>query len=229
MNRSSRILSVGVALATLGLLAGMPKEAHAQAFLVGFELFAPDSTGNNQGSGYTYTTNSNINFARQTLSLNGGPTQTTAISFLLGAGNNSFTFTPPNSFPTSIAGINLFFNSTGTSFNPTAGAAVAGNLTAVANTNNSGSFFFPIAGTSVRNYDTGLTDAPYSGATFFNVGGQRITLTQYSVNNTPAGTFTLNVAPTAGVTAPEPGSVALLFTGVLPLAGLVARRRSTRT
>lgn len=225
---SPRILAPALA-ATAGLFALAPGAAQAQVYLVGFETFQPDATGNNNGNGYGITSNSRINFARNAISLNGGTAQQTAISFALTQGNNSFTFASQSSATaTSIAGISFFFNATGTSYNPNSTTGVAGNLVAVANTDNSGTFFFPAASTPVRSYDNSANyDAAYSGATSYVVGGQRITLTQYSVDTTPSGSFTLNVAPVSAA-APEPGSVALMGTCLLPLAGLAARRRVRR-
>ena len=55
-----------------------------------------------------------------------------------------------------------------------------------------------------------------TGNTSFTVGGDTVTVSAFSVNTTPQGSFTLTVS------TPEPASIGLL--GVAA-AGLLARRR----
>lgn len=124
--------------ASLGLLLMLPNLAWAQVFLVGAGYYSSEANGTNSalfGGGYLYSTNPNTGSFSLPLNL-GGNIQGTGISFALAPGNNNFTFSVTSPLnPGSFGGLMLFFNSTGTSFNPPPGV-YAGNLVAVTPTNN---------------------------------------------------------------------------------------------
>jgi hypothetical protein len=114
-------------------------------YLVGFLLYksAPDGTAINDP--YFFTTNENIGAAREVLTPGFGPPQITSISFPLAAGNNVFSFEPLGfADPLDYAGIELFFNNTGTSYNPIS-PGVTPHLAAYIPTGSS-PFAFPSAG-----------------------------------------------------------------------------------
>lgn len=203
---------------------------HAQVFLVGAGYYASQANGTNGSiaSGqYRYSTNSSSSDFRLTLNL-GGNTQNNTISYPLSVGDNNFTFsvTQPLS-PGNFAGLILFFNSTGTSFNPPSSPAIAGHLVAVAPSTNSGAFFFPAAGILTRSY-TGNFTAAYSGDTDYTVGGFDVTISAFASTNTPSGSFTINVASAA---VPEPATwalTALSVSGATALGWKYKKRRYGR-
>jgi len=154
------------------------------------------------------------------LDVNGTPSL--AISLALANGPNVFTFSGGTGFPIDIIGLNLFFNDTGTSYNPAyqAGVGIPGDLSAYVAAGSS-TFSIPVAGTDVQSYNTSFTNVnstTYSGATSFTVGNSVITLTDFSAANTPSGSFTLTVTPT-----PEPRMFVALGLG-LALLALTLRR-----
>jgi hypothetical protein len=219
--KPSAVVAAIPLLAVVGFSIGLPTAVRAQSFLVGAVLYSSSSNGTNQ-SAYAFSTNSATPHFRLSLTL-GASTQNNAISFALADGANNFTFVgSPGADPGSFGGLEFFFNSTGTSFNPDGATGVAGDLTAVANTNVANSFFIPLGGTAVRSYDNGPINSVYSGANAFTVGGKTITISALNMGHTPSGTFTLNVGNAA---APEPSALALL---ALPLAGTVIQRRNRR-
>jgi len=107
--------------------------------------------------------------------------------------------------PGSFGGLMLFFNSTGTSFNPPPGE-YAGNLVAVTPTTNTGAFIIPAAGILTRSYSFTGT-APYSGDTVYSVGDFDVSITAFSSDTLPSGSFTLTVASAA---VPEPATWAMI-------------------
>lgn len=205
-----------VAAASL-LLAGGAQAGDVS--LVGFDLYSSGSDGTNAGGGYRYTSNSNDGGAYyQQLTPTVGSPQTQAISFGLHTGSNTFDFNVGccgSVNPGSFAGVELFFNGTGASYNPTTNG-IAGDLSAFVSTSG-GAFTIPTGGTGVQDFGPGGGLAAYSGATSFAVGSDVITLTALNITTTPSGSFTLFVTP-------EPGSFLLMGLGALAI-GLVVRRR----
>jgi hypothetical protein len=149
----------------------------------------------------------------------------TAISFALANGPNVFTFTPGVTiYPIDIVGLNLFFNATGTSYNPayTSGVGIPGDLSAYVVTGSS-AFAIPAAGTEVQSYnssDVNVNSASYSGATSVEIGGSLITLTAFSATDGPAGSFTLTLTP-------EPAMIGVLGIGLALLAAALYRKHRT--
>jgi PEP-CTERM motif len=217
MRFAHKVLLAGL-LATLGLLSPFyASTARADTpYLVGFLLYrtAPDGTAINDP--YFFTSNINISAFREILTASSGPSQTASISFPLATGDNVFTFTPDNQGdPGDYAGIELFFNNTGTSYDPSS-PGVAPDLAAYLRTESS-ALAFPIAGTQIIDYGNSYGSlVSYGGATSFSIGGHTITLTALSIDHTPQGSMTLTVA------VPEPGALSLLGLGGV---ALLRRRR----
>jgi len=194
-------------------------------YLVGVQVYDSGANGQNVFPAYQYSTNSSTSHA--TSDVNGvGET----ISFALSNGPNVFTFKPPinGNHPIDIVGLNLFFDTTGTSYNPaySSGVGIPGDLSAYVVTGSS-AFAIPVAGTDVQSYDTTggqVNSTSYSGATSVEIGGSRITLTEFSANatNGPAGSFTLTLTPT-----PEPAMIGALGTGLALLAAALYRKHRT--
>ena len=206
------------------LLTSTSALMHADIYLVGAQVYASGASGENAGAyagatAYQFSTNSSaLNFG---LNVNGVPS---AISFKLSNGANVFTFTPGASgFAINTIGLNLFFDNTGTSYNPAyvANDGIPGDLSAYV-TAGSSSFLIPAAGTDVQSYNTSNTDVnstSYSGATSFLIGDSRVTLTEFTAASDPSGSFTLTLTP-------EPQMIGVLGIG-LALLGLALRRRHT--
>jgi hypothetical protein len=214
----------------LGIVLACCSISHAEIYLVGFDLYSSEATGASSDDpvpgGYRWSSNSSESggIARQQLTevSPAGGSQTLGISFPLVNGSNTFTFAenpnyPPGGTPNpgSFAGVNLFFNDTGVSYNPSQ-TGIAGNLAAFVPTNvSSPTVSYPGAGVLVDDYGPGVNVTAYSGAQSYVVDGQAITVTALSVTTTPTGSITINV--------PEPGSVSILSLGV---AALLRRRRA---
>lgn len=210
--------------------------AQALPYLVGAGLYDANSDGSARLLGFRYTTNSNDTSAALPLDLTGDTPDAGAvgktISFELGLGTNVVTFERSRSagYTPSYYGLQLFFNGSGTSFNPSQiSPAIIGDLVASVQANSS-SFLIPGAGTLVPNYGNNgtssstVTTAPYNGATSFSVGLYDIAVTGFDIAhdrggaNTMSGSFTLEVTqrtPTPSV--PEPYVPALLGVGFAAL------------
>jgi hypothetical protein len=207
-------------LPTVILFASSGAIARAD-YLVGVQVYDSGANGQNVNPFYQYSTNSSTSHA--TPDVNGvGET----ISFALSNGPNVFTFKPIENHPIDIVGLNLFFNTTGTSYNPayTAGGGIPGDLSAYVVTGSS-PFAIPAAGTDVQAYNTtaaSVLSTSYSGATSVEVGGSRITLTEFSATTGPDGSFTLTLTPT-----PEPAMIGALGTGLALLAAALYRKHRT--
>ncbi len=203
-----------------GLAAGVlafASTALAGPNLVGFVLYRADASGNAINTPpYFYSTNPMINAARQTLSPESGPSQTTSISFPLGDGANTFAFStdfPVN--PGEHAGVQLYFSADPTPFNPTV-AGVAADLAAYVP---AGSSLLSSVAADRLLIDYGNSYGPsvaYSGATSFQVGDRIITISGLSIDSTPAGSMTLHVTQ-----VPAPAALALFAA-----AGFGATRRN---
>lgn len=204
--KSWQLAIVGAGLLFLG------KQAFADTYLVGALVYASDSSGANVGaySGTDYQFSTNSSTSHLNLLVDGDDS---AISFLLTNGLNTFSFSPESSgYSIDIVGLELFFNSTGTSYNPpyVAGAGVPGDLAAFVDAGSS-AFLIPSAGTDVQSYNTNGTStnaALYGGATTFYVGGDEISIAAFDATSDPSGSFTLDVTP-----VPEPASGWLLGLG----------------
>jgi hypothetical protein len=206
-----------------GLISAAP--AHAQ-FLVGAEILAANSTGATVNQAYSEDTNSSNGDG--TLFINGNGK---GLSLPLTTGSNAFTFSQAlNNAQLSAQGatngtLGLFFSSTNTSYNPSTTSRTP-DLVISATANGGTSFFAPAAGVLVDNFVYNQTLLPANGLTSITVGSSVISISAYSVTNTPTGTFTVNVStlPTA---TPEPGSIALL-SGLGLSGGVFALRRRRR-
>jgi hypothetical protein len=194
-------------------------------FLVGFEVYAANPGGESAGGGFKYTSNINdTTFTPEALTLSGGSTQTSAISFALTTGVNTFTFVPPSDVPlTNLfgAGIELFLSTSSTSFNPTTNG-IAGNLVVYQQTNVNGA---PLGATGieVEDYGPGIGNALYTGPSSASllIGGETVTVTNLFTDINAAGSITLAVS-----SVPEPNALVLLGLGT---AGLLFHgRRHTR-
>lgn len=184
-------------------------------YLVGFVLYrcTPDGTAINDP--YFYTSNGNISAYRQSLTDGTGSTQNVAISFPLSLGANTFTFSPSGlADPGSFAGVQLYFNATGTPFQPI-GPGVAPDLAAFVPTGSSPWASVPAATQVIGYGDSYGTLVPYGGATSFTVGDRVITMSSLDIDHLPSGSMTLSVA-----IVPAPAALPLLA-----LAALAARRR----
>jgi hypothetical protein len=219
-----RITPVFTAICVLALSGALPA-ASDPVYLVGANVYSSASDGTTVGGHYCYSTNSSAFTQRLILGLN-GVQQQNAVSFLLSPGDNQFTFDVNQSFdPGAFAGLSLLFNTSGVSYNPSGYSGVAGDLVVVGSTNNSSAFLFPSVGTSVRSYDDALNGpytASYSGASTFLVGNEVATVTGFSVNAVPQGTFTITISSAV----PEASGFlsTLLGFGLISVA-LLKRRR----
>lgn len=207
--------SIAALAAVTGAFA-LSTAAHAQApYLVGFVLYRCASDGTAINDPYFYTSNGGLVAYRQTLTADTGSTQNAAISFPLSLGANTFTFSPSGSAdPGSFAGVQLYFNATGTPFQPI-GPGIAPDLAAFVPTGSSPWAYVPAATQVISYGDSYGPLVSYSGATSFTVGDRVITLSALEINQVPAGSMTLSVA-----IVPAPAALPLLA-----LAGIVARRR----
>ncbi|MGR8935579.1 MAG: hypothetical protein ACU837_14485 [Gammaproteobacteria bacterium] len=217
-----------VMLLGLLILSTNPSVAAAQPYLVGAQVYASGADGSNQGaySGTPYQFSTNTSTSHNPLLINGNPP---GITIPLAIGENNFTFdVGTSSYPINTIGLNLFFNTTGISFNPPyqPNNGIPGNLAAYTGAD-AGSFAIPSTGTNVQSFNsssTSVNTTSYSGATSLILDGRRLSITQFSSTNKPSGSFTIVVA----ASVPQPGLFALIS---LPIAAasvsLLARRRRT--
>jgi hypothetical protein len=208
MNRALAVSLLAAGLTASAARADVP-------YLVGFVLYRSTSVGASVDSNYFYTSNTNLAALRQTLTPASGSAQTSSISFELSPGANTFRFTPTAAVdPGEYAGVQLYFNTTGSIFEPNA-PGFAPNLAAFVLTDSS-SYSAPSNGTNVIDYGNSFGAlVPYSGATSFTIGGYEISVSSLTINHSPSGSVTLSV-----VAVPAPATI-----GLLGLAGLGAARR----
>jgi hypothetical protein len=216
------------AVSLVALTLSSPASFAATISLVGDMVYSASGVnGSNAGGGYRYSSNTSITDDYVQLLTPTSPTGTAqgqGISFGLSYGLNTFSFTPDLGLqgttpvdPGSFAAIELFFNTSGTSYNPSTGPN-PGDLVVYASTDTHGSYSVPAAGTEVQGYQPILSDAPYSGADQVKIGNYFVTVTAFSIDHGPDGTFTLDV------TAPEPSSIVALG-GIGAIGLLVGARR----
>ena len=219
MNTPARL--VLTLIAATGIQAVTAISARADVYLVGAQLYSAGSQGQTSST-YQYSTNSNTIHAP--FLLNGG--SGLAVSFLLSPGNNIFTFSPPvgrSADPGAFFGLNLFFNTTGTSFNPPGGTIRGGDLTVSGGTGSS-LFFTPNPGTLILSYGasgSGFVAAPANGLASYLIDGKTVSVQAVSVDHAPSGFFTINVAPVPDNT----NSLALI---AVAIAALFAFRTGPR-
>ena len=189
-----RTSQLGAVLALLVL--SVTTTAHAQtAYLVGANLFPTNSSGVFPGGDQNLTTNSTT--GSTSLDING---QGKGIAFPLSEGINQFTFKADTLDPFApFYGLNLFFNTTGVSYNPPhTGTGIPGNLSVFNATNSSAAFATIPAGATVQSYETdgGATStAKANGQSYAIVGNLKIFVSAYNVNytNKEAGSFSIFV------------------------------------
>lgn len=207
------------------LLVALPLSAGsglATPYLVGAQLYASAWDGSNAGaySGAPYQFSTNSSTSSVKLLVNG---ISTAIAFPLVEGDNEFTFdVPTDAFPINTIGLNLFFNLTGVSFNPSnqPGVGIPGDLAAFTN-KGSATFSIPTAGTNVQSFNTSGFDVnatSYSGASSLILGGRAISIYDFTSTNTPSGSFTVRVAA-----VPVSGTFLLVCSGLVGAAYLHRR------
>jgi hypothetical protein len=97
-------------------------------------------------------------------------------------------------------GLNLFFNDTGVSYNPTGGSIVPGDLTVYAPGGSTGMFGVPAAGTTILSYGTdGFTyvEALANGASSMVVGDLLVSVSAFDPSNMSTFTITVSAIPEA--------------------------------
>jgi hypothetical protein len=228
------------------VFGGAPTAQAAPLYLVGAQVFT--YSGGTPYQGYQFSTNSGTSaHATLPLDMQGdllGIVSTT-ISFELHAGDNIFEWSGNANAPMDSYGLNLFFNATGGSFNPTneAGSAtgLAGDLTATVAAG-SGAFSVPSLGTDIAGYNWNnhaylahgvpfnlaypIADA--NGLTSFLIGDSTVSIAGFNAVSTnsagpnPRGSFTLHVASVSAL--PEPPTM-LLFGAPLAALWMLRRRR----
>lgn len=126
-------------------------------------------------------------------------------------------------------GINFFFNNNITTPGISARGPQSGGFVANGNATNTPSFA-PVAGANTLSFFNNGRQITLTNFAFQTTGGPDQVSSFNNVSNGLSdtnGTFTLTVS--GGAAAPEPGSFTLLGTGLVPLAGLIARRRAAKT
>jgi hypothetical protein len=208
-------------LAILVIMAGT-RAAVADIYLVGAQEYQADSSGAGVNGVLQFSTNSNTAPFPVTIS-NGGPGQSSAISFQLVDGLNIFTASSFVGTNFATMGLNLFFNITGTSHNPTSNAQLSpDSLTVYGLSGNAGSMATPVLGTSILSYaSSSMTlTTPANGLSSLSLDGKLISISSYSFGSSGPATFQINVSA-----VPEAGSLALVSVAVVAAAGWRLRRK----
>lgn len=226
-----------IGTAAVALLA--TATAHAQIRLTGSTLYNSLSDGTASGGAWN-TTPGDSAFNMYLFSglptapvfFNSGDSTALVPNITLALGDNVIGFATATS-PSQFFGMNLYFD----------GANTTNRITPVAQDSASGGGFSKVSA-GISTY--GLANAfgiPSANSLTYTSGALTATLTNFTITNTNTsgrdlvqpfnnvgdgqndnvGSFTLRV--TAAASAPEPGSVALLALGGLPVAGMITRRR----
>ncbi len=221
-----------LALIATGLVFVLPRAGFAQINLTGAIEFSTDASGNAAGAEFWNTLGGDFSYNLY-VSMNGTPINSgngasASINVALAPGTYNFQIfgNPGTNQPRH--GLNLFFNGNNTNpgisvFAPTA--------------TDTGSPAFS-ANSAPNTLALNVTSTPGSGSTSFTTNGMTATISNYrweasTVRNQDVvtafdrisgggvdnqGSFTLTVVP-------EPGTVALLGTGLLPLGSALLKRR----
>ena len=222
--RRTLLKSIQFSLATTAVMS-LASQAHADEYLVGAMLFASNALGASTSHDYQYDTNTSGHITPLDITSQ-GTTYGQSIAIGLVPGSNTLTFredtvTPISAYGGTTGDLGLFFSSTNTPYNPASGARQP-DLLVSRTTDSTGVFFFPTAGTIINSYCFPTADV-YGGATSFTVNGTPIYVTSYSVNNSGAGSITLQIGD-AFTATPEPGAMAL-FVGLASVSAFAAKRR----
>ena len=201
-----RLISCIIA-AIFVFVACAESELRAQVTLTGAQLYSAGGNNNGtvSGGGYRYTTNS-ADGGGFALAIDGDDTKATSVVLEMGDNVFSFSGTVAPADPGSYVGLQLFFTDTDLlpddSFNPETNSGVAGDLTVFTPINSPGDTLSTVAaGIQVQTYDVGAIGPAFaSGLQSFTVGSNTVSVTAFSVTNTPfnpSGSFTLTVTPAA--------------------------------
>jgi hypothetical protein len=195
-------------LAALAPTFAVTKSTQADLYLVGAQEYWASADGTVTGGAWQFSTNSSTGHASMPISDGTTPDiDGLAISFLLADGDNVFTYSYGG---TGFPGLNLFFNSTVISFNPSAGPDIAGDLTIYAPVG-SPTFGVPAAGTTILSYgahDLTAHTASANGASSLLLDNRVISVTAFHPNVSPGvSTFTLNIAAVPEVSAVLMGGI----------------------
>ena len=213
--------------ATAALVVLSAGTAHAQnVYLVGADFYSANADGTDaQPAAYLEDTNSASSGTSPFELVLNGVTTDKGIAIQLASGANNFTINPTpgnNVDPGNFVGVGLYFSTTPTSYNPSTNARKPDLSLATQVGAAIGANFTPMAGTAVASYIFGGT-SPANGLTSTTVSAKTVSVSNFLATHNATGSFSINVGGTAA--APEPGSIALLGSCLLPLTGLVARRR----
>jgi hypothetical protein len=237
--KMSRFAPMFVAFASVAAVA-LARPASAQLRLTGLTLYNSAADGTFNG-GFWNTVGPDGAFnvylftgttATPTFLNSGNTNATLTPNVLLNSGTNTINFAAATS-PSEFFGLNFYFNDANTTNRITA---------VVRNTANGGGFAQVASGIATYGLPSS-GNVPSANSLSFTVGEQTVTLTGLTINNTNnsgadlvgavnnapdggndnVGTMTLTVS---NVAAPEPGALALVGLGLLPVANVVARRRA---
>ncbi len=214
-------------LLMISVIVAVDSKADAALVLTGAQIYsaADNADGSNSAdTSYRYTTNS-ADTGGFGLSINGDLDK--AISIPLSLGDNFFTFQwlVGSVNPGTFVGLNLFFtDNDGTpdnSFSPGFGDPIAGDLTVFKQVGTDANNFATVAsGLFIQTYAIANTLAIANGKHSFILGDQMVSVTSFSSDSSPSGSFTLTVSA-----VPEPSSLALVSI-VIAGIGLQQRRRN---
>lgn len=145
--------------------------------------------------------------------------------------NYSFAFENVNTNTNTPLGINFFFNNNAATPGISARGPQGGGFVANGNVTKTPTFA-DVTGVNTLTFFNNGRQITLSNFAFQTTGGAETVSSSNNVSNGLSdtnGSFTLTVSGGAA-SAPEPASLALLGAGIVPLAGLVARRRrNTKT
>lgn len=225
MRTPTRVAGRFAAALLVGLSLGMASPAALSLpFLVGASMYDASSSGSAGLLGFRYSTNLNDASAAFPIDPIGDTPDVGAvgrgISFELAVGTNTFTFDRSFASARAFYGLQLFFNDTGTSFNPAqTSPAIIGDLVAAVAADSSSPFFVPAAGSSVPTYGSNVSPvstATYGGATVFSLGQYDIRITDFDASHGSSLTGSFDITVTQRVaSAPAPASFTLAGLGLI--------------